>query len=173
MSEHQVFISYSNHDEQTAKRVFQALTSANLNVWMAPDSLKPGMGFPGQIAAAIKQTRIFLLVFSSHANGSKHVNHEVTLADNSATDRGFILHGREEYFPCAELHHHTASQLLGLFEELEPARANGSGYEVFGDLQQRLSALLAQFPRVDRNTARDLAYALYEESHPFVSAQLP
>src|SRR5262252_7979474 len=65
-----VFISYSHRDEQAANAVCAGLERQRLRCWMAPRNILPGADWAGAIVDAIGNCRIFVLIYSSHANES-------------------------------------------------------------------------------------------------------
>lgn len=78
-----VFISYSSKDVLIAEKVCQALECKGITCWMAPKSLEPGKSYASEIVRGIKNSQIFVLVFSSNSNMSQHVMNEVDVAFNS------------------------------------------------------------------------------------------
>jgi hypothetical protein len=77
---HDVFISYASEDRATALEVCTALERRSIRCWMAPRDIRPGADWSGSIVAAIKASRALLLVFSKHANTSKHIAREIDRA---------------------------------------------------------------------------------------------
>jgi ABC-type oligopeptide transport system substrate-binding subunit len=75
-----VFISHSNKDKAVADAVVACLESNHIRCWVAPRDIKPGADWGQEIANAIKQCRIFLLIFSNHSNRSQRVLDELNLA---------------------------------------------------------------------------------------------
>jgi TolB-like protein len=78
--EPQVFISHSSKDKATADLICQQLESAGVPCWIAPRNIKAGSDWTEGIVEGIGSCRIFILVFSEHANGSEHVRREVAKA---------------------------------------------------------------------------------------------
>ena len=79
---HDVFISHSTKDKDSADAVCAALEAAGIRCWMAPRDIKPGQSWAASILHGINQSRMMVLVFSAHANESKHVCREVERALN-------------------------------------------------------------------------------------------
>ncbi len=75
-----VFISYSSHDMQFARDVYEYLDSRNISCWMAPQSLRAGKDYPAQIIEAIRNCTAFVLLASHNTNESAHVSNEVASA---------------------------------------------------------------------------------------------
>lgn len=77
---HDVFISYSSKDKQTADAICARLEQQGIRCWIAPRDILPGGTWAESIVDAIAGSRAMVLVFSSHANRSKDVLREVELA---------------------------------------------------------------------------------------------
>lgn len=75
-----VFISYSSKNAAAAQAVCSALEAANVRCWMAPRDILPGADWAASIMEAVANSRIMVLVFSSHANASAQVRREVRQA---------------------------------------------------------------------------------------------
>src|SRR5215212_331787 len=78
---HDVFISYSSIDEKIAERVYVALEADRIKCWVAHKDMLAGTRWGKGISDAIKASRAMVVIFSSDANTSKHVEREVQLAD--------------------------------------------------------------------------------------------
>jgi hypothetical protein len=85
---HDVFISYSQRDKPTADAACVALEATGLCCWIAPRDVPPGMSWPTAIVGAIGQSRVMVLVFSSHAIASEEVQREVV---NAFQDRVVVV----------------------------------------------------------------------------------
>ncbi|HEX8494028.1 MAG TPA: TIR domain-containing protein [Pyrinomonadaceae bacterium] len=77
---HEIFISYSSKDEQTAQAITAALEEQGISCWIAPRDVLPGLPYGEAIIEAINQCRLLLLVFSAHSNKSQQVLREVERA---------------------------------------------------------------------------------------------
>ena len=77
---HDVFISYSSSDKTTADAVCARLEADGVRCWIAPRDVMPGMDYGQAIVEAIQAARLMIVVFSSHANESKHIKREVERA---------------------------------------------------------------------------------------------
>jgi formylglycine-generating enzyme len=77
-----VFISYSHEDKPVADAVCAALESKKIRCWIAPRDIPPGKNYPGEIMNAVKNSKVFVLVYSSHSNISPHVLTEAEKAMN-------------------------------------------------------------------------------------------
>jgi len=80
---HDVFLSHSAQNREVADAVCTALEKAAIRCWVAPRDVRPGRSFPGEITRAIQQSKVMLLIFSSHSNNSEQVLREVQLATDS------------------------------------------------------------------------------------------
>jgi phosphate/phosphite/phosphonate ABC transporter binding protein len=77
---HDVFISYSSRDKAVADSIVAALELNNVRCWYAPRDIKPGADWGEEIARAVSESRVFLIIFSKYANGSQRVLDELNLA---------------------------------------------------------------------------------------------
>jgi TIR domain len=80
---HDVFISHSAHNREVADDICAALEKTGIRCWVAPRDVRPGRSFPGEITRAIQQSKVMVMVFSSHSNNSEQVLREVQLATDS------------------------------------------------------------------------------------------
>ncbi|MEO8453059.1 MAG: toll/interleukin-1 receptor domain-containing protein [Gemmatimonadota bacterium] len=74
---HDVFICYADPDTPVARAVCDRLETGGIRCWIAPRDIYPGESYGAAIDAAVKSARVFVLVLSSHANGSTTVAREV------------------------------------------------------------------------------------------------
>jgi len=74
---HDVFISYAAEDKALADMICAVVERQNVRCWIAPRDIPPGADWRESILSAIRGSRAMVLVFSAHANASKHVNREV------------------------------------------------------------------------------------------------
>jgi hypothetical protein len=77
---HDVFISYSEPDKPKADAVCSLLERREIRCWVAPRDILPGATWGSSIIRAIQQSKVFVLVFSSHSNHSPQVVREVERA---------------------------------------------------------------------------------------------
>ena len=75
-----VFISSAHEDKQTADAACAMLEANGVKCWIAPRDIRPGQNFGEGIMGGINQARVMVLIFSSSANGSQHVQREVERA---------------------------------------------------------------------------------------------
>jgi hypothetical protein len=76
---HDVFISYASADKEIAFTVCEALENEGLKCWIAPRDILVG-SYGAAIIKAINNSKLMVLVLSSHANQSEHVHREVERA---------------------------------------------------------------------------------------------
>jgi exo-beta-1,3-glucanase (GH17 family) len=79
---HDVFISYSMIDKPTADAACATLEGDGCRCWLAPRDLVPGSDWGESIIEAINQSKVLVLIFSSHSNRSPQVKREVERAVN-------------------------------------------------------------------------------------------
>jgi hypothetical protein len=81
---HDVFLSHSSKDKPIADAICALLERNGIRCWIAPRDILPGMDWHEAIMEAIKSSRVVILVFSSHANGSPQVQREIHHAFENA-----------------------------------------------------------------------------------------
>jgi hypothetical protein len=77
---HDVFISHSTKDKQTADAVCAVLESKSIRCWVAPRDIQPGADWGESIIEAIRGARVMVLIFSKNANESVQIKREVERA---------------------------------------------------------------------------------------------
>jgi TolB-like protein len=77
---HDIFISYSSADKDTADKVCSILEENGISCWMAPRNITPGASFAEAIIDGIKSSKVFVLIYSSNSNNSTQVIREVDRA---------------------------------------------------------------------------------------------
>lgn len=80
---HDVFISYSFQNKETADAICHHLEASGVRCWYAPRDIKPGDPWAASIVQAIKASKVFVLIFSKESNTSKQVLREITLASEA------------------------------------------------------------------------------------------
>src|SRR4051812_21613313 len=78
-----VFISHSAQDKKESERICASPEESGIGCWIPPRHVRAGKSFPGEIARAIQQSKVMLLIFSRHSNASEQVLREVQLAVDS------------------------------------------------------------------------------------------
>jgi tetratricopeptide (TPR) repeat protein len=77
---HDVFISYSIKDKSTADVVCSKMEGNGIRCWIAPRDITPGVPFAEAIIDGIRDSRVFILIYSSNSNNSAQVIKEVDRA---------------------------------------------------------------------------------------------
>lgn len=77
---HDVFISYSRKDSEIVRRFADELGKAGFSVWMDVDGIESGDEFKKIIAAAIRESMVFLFFSSAASNKSEWTVKEVNYA---------------------------------------------------------------------------------------------
>jgi hypothetical protein len=77
-----VSIRHSIKDKTTADAVCAMLESNAVRCWIAPRDVTPGGEWSECIIEAIKECRVMILVFTTHANESSQIRREVEGAVN-------------------------------------------------------------------------------------------
>ncbi|HXS06827.1 MAG TPA: toll/interleukin-1 receptor domain-containing protein [Rhizomicrobium sp.] len=77
-----VFISYASSDIGAAEAIVTALEGAGLRCFMAPRDIPAGIDRATAIVDAIFETKLFLLLYSAHANQSQQLMRELQLAQD-------------------------------------------------------------------------------------------
>ena len=75
-----IFISHSSNDDSIAGVICEYLENNDIKCWLDHRDVKPGIPWEDSIISAIKDSDLMLTVFTNHANISKHVGRELTLA---------------------------------------------------------------------------------------------
>ncbi len=81
---HDVFISYSSKNKNTALAVCHVLEQHRIKCWMAPRDIPPGADYGDVIDEAILACRVFVIIFSEPASVSPWVKGELNLAFTEA-----------------------------------------------------------------------------------------
>lgn len=105
---HDVFISHSSKDANTALAVCGALESAGIRCWLAPRNIPGGAIWAEAILAGIAGARVQVVVFSSHANRSSHVLNEI----DAAVRKGLVIvpFRIEDVAPAGAMEFHLQSR---------------------------------------------------------------
>lgn len=96
---HDVFISYSSKDKDSADTVCTILEQKGVPCWMAPRDITPGTDFSEAIIDGIKNSKVFVLIYSSNSNDSKQVIREVDRAVHNGLS---IINFRLEDVPLSK-----------------------------------------------------------------------
>lgn len=82
---HEVFVSYSSKDKAIADAVVASMESNGIRCWYAPRDIRSGDDWGKAITSAIEGSKLFLLIFSGHANQSQRVLDELNLGISCET----------------------------------------------------------------------------------------
>lgn len=77
---HDVFISYSSQDMETAQAICHVLEQNEIRCWMAPRNIPPGSDYGDVIDEAIKACKAVVVLFSETAATSQWVKGELNIA---------------------------------------------------------------------------------------------
>jgi TIR domain len=84
---HDVFISHSSKDKVIADAACGTFEANGIRCWVAPRDVPPGSNWGAAIIDAIERSRIMVLIFSDHANGSGQIAREI----ERAASRGITI----------------------------------------------------------------------------------
>ena len=105
---HDVIISYATIDKPIADAVCAKLEERGIRCWIAPRDILAGMDYAEAIISAIDSAKLMVLIFSSHANASKHVMRE---AERAVHDGYPIIPVRiEDVQPNPSLQYYISAQ---------------------------------------------------------------
>jgi tetratricopeptide (TPR) repeat protein len=79
---HDVFVSYSVKDKNTADAICASLEANGIRVWIAPRDVMPGSDWGESIIDAIHESKVMILVFSANSNASPQIKREIERAVN-------------------------------------------------------------------------------------------
>jgi formylglycine-generating enzyme required for sulfatase activity len=85
---HDVFISYSSKNKQTANAICHVLEQNKIKCWIAPRDISIGEKYGDVIERAIRSCKVFIIVFSKESSLSFWVESELNIA---FTDRRVIM----------------------------------------------------------------------------------
>lgn len=77
-----LFISHSSHDNAKALEIYKFLTKNGYKCWLDSQSINPAVVYSEEIAEGLLKSKIFIAIFSSHANQSRPILDEVITAYN-------------------------------------------------------------------------------------------
>ena len=90
-----VFISYAEEDIDVVEEIMEALASRRVATWSYKRDGIPGVSYLEQIAQAIDQCKVVLVVISESSLGSRHVRRELERAYETGKDFIPVLYGIE------------------------------------------------------------------------------
>lgn len=74
---HDVFITFHNHDIEIAEAVCCALEQSGIKCWMAPRDIPPSANFSNEIFRANEFSKVVVVIFSERASISQWVRTEL------------------------------------------------------------------------------------------------
>ena len=77
---HQIVISYSRRNSDIAEGLASALRERGVDYWY-DRMIKPGADWRDEIANAISNAKIFIILFSAESNDSQELRKELAIAD--------------------------------------------------------------------------------------------
>ena len=77
---HEVFISYSSKNKNVADAIVADLEQHGIRCWYAPRDVLPGEVWTSEINKVMRETTVFILIYTEDSNKSQQVTNEVTLA---------------------------------------------------------------------------------------------
>jgi len=107
LSENSIYISYSEKDIDSAKRISDFLKKMSFNTWLVDESIKPGQHVKIEINRAIKNCKYFLALLSSYSVSQRsrvnsEINEALSILDEYPDSSIFIIPIRLE--DCASSH---------------------------------------------------------------------
>jgi hypothetical protein len=136
-----VFVSHSSKDKLIADAICARLENQGIRCWIAPRDVDPGRDYSDQIAEALENSSVMVMVVSSGANSSRHVKSEIDRAfslgqiiipfrvENIELDKGLSYYLSKTHWLDAvnpPLEHHIdrlAATILKLFNQERPPAA--------------------------------------------------
>lgn len=163
----EVFISYKsfeselgNNDEAIANELCEYLEHAGITCWIAPRDIDLGVkGYARSIMDAIEECKVFLLVFSRHANESEYVASEVDAAfaakkdiipfslDNTVPNKELKFYlGRKQWVYAQDGYRDKFPELIAaLSKRLDRASTIKQGSHILGEMTQHGSKKILRF----------------------------
>jgi len=74
------FISYSSKDMPIVEQIQKTIKASDIDVFVAKDSIKPGESLNDSIIKNIKESDLFILLWSKNADKSAYVKQEIGIA---------------------------------------------------------------------------------------------
>ncbi|MGN0657890.1 MAG: TIR domain-containing protein [Ruminiclostridium sp.] len=78
-----VFISHSSKDKEIAEIICNSLEAQGIKCWIAPRDIRGGEDWSAAITDAIRNSKVFIVVFSKNSAQSTQVPREIALADKT------------------------------------------------------------------------------------------
>lgn len=135
---HDIFISYSTKDKQTADAICHVLEQNNLKCWIAPRNIVSGKNYAKEIMDGLKEAKVVVLVFSKNSQESPFVNNEIDAAFSN--NKSIISFRIDETMPENRMEFYLKNKhWLEAYPEPE---------KVFGTLVNDASRLCREAPEV-------------------------
>ena len=135
---HDIFISYSTKDKQTADAICHVLEQNNLKCWIAPRNITSGKNYAKEIMDGLKAAKVVVLVFSKNSQESPFVNNEIDAAFSN--NKAIISFKIDETMPENRMEFYLKNKhWLEAYPEPE---------KVFGTLVKDASRLCKESPAV-------------------------
>ncbi len=93
-----VFVCHSSSDKDLANQVCRDLEDEGLTCWIAPRDVTPGSQWAAELANAIDDCGVFLLIFTNSSNDSDQCIREV---ERAVRRRKVIVNYRSDNVPCS------------------------------------------------------------------------
>lgn len=77
---HNVFISFSSKDNETALSIYEGLSHRAVKCWISSRHVSPGGNYMNEIVSALTSSSVMVLIYSKNANLSKEIERELALA---------------------------------------------------------------------------------------------
>lgn len=117
---HDIFISYSSQNRETANAVCAALEQRGITCWIDHRDISPGQDYAESIITAINDAPIFLLLLSAHSNASAPVAKEVERANHKHKHVLVLRLDSTSLSPALEYHISNVQHLNATTAPLEP-----------------------------------------------------
>ncbi len=101
------FISYCSEDKKIADAVCGRLEANNIRCWIAPRDVGAGRTWGGAIIEGIGESKVMVVIFSRHSNGSPQVMREIERAVNKGVS--IIPFRVEDVVPSKDLEYFISS----------------------------------------------------------------
>jgi adenylate cyclase len=167
---HDVFLSYSAADKDTALAVLAGLEKQGIRCWIAPRDIPAGSEYGEQIIEAVKACRVFVVIFSAGANSSPHVRREVERA--VSLDRTIVPFRVEDVQPSGAMEYclggthwldaltrpigpHIATLVSTLRRMLGASAASPAGGDTSTEPAERISIAVLPFNNMSGDTEQE------------------
>ena len=105
---HDVFISYSTKDKNTADAICHILEQNSLKCWIAPRNITSGKNYAKEIIDGIERAKIVILVYSKNSQESIYVNNEIHIAFSQ--NKPIIYYKIDETMPKEDMEYYLKNK---------------------------------------------------------------